>query len=131
MLLERHLRRCTRCAVEVAQIRALRVLLRRPDIEIPPTLLQRLIDVAPPRPSSPPAEPTGPRSPRRSVDSTGLVMAAVLLLVAVGIGVVVPGAGVALPPAARASLTGVLPADWVTGSRDAVIVPAVDNDPSP
>lgn len=129
----RHLRCCTRCELEVAQIRSLRRLLAAPKPPpLPPGLLSRLLDIGGAEPSAsrqvppghavpavppdvPSAVPDVPAVPparrhRGSVGAAGVLVAGVVLVGAAGTGAVLtspPGAWQG--PGARASLTSVLP----------------------
>lgn len=133
-LVRHHLRGCTRCAVEVAQVRALRDLLRDapPGPEVPPHLLDRLLALGgetgggEPGPVVPPVTAglheahEGPRG----VGAAGVLVASVLVLGAVVAGSAATGVPLPWPSAtARASVGAVLPRLWSeapegTGTQD-------------
>lgn len=145
-----HVRRCTRCAVEVAQIRALGELLRRPPPveDPPPELVERLLAIAgerpdpaepaEPEPSRPAGVPAGsPDRPRAGVGAVGAMVASLLLLATVAVGSAVTGVavpGTAWPSAtARAAMSSVLPRLWSGETRPggAASVRPVDNGARP
>ena len=141
-LLERHLGRCTRCALEVARSRQLRRRLASPPPQAPsPELLARLLDIG--REAEGPAPDLGPSSARPRGPATarppwsappGCWSRGCWSWVRRGAGAVVtggmaPGAG----PGARASLTTVLPRllSWPSGGDGAATVRPVDNGARP
>jgi anti-sigma factor RsiW len=114
-VLERHLARCTWCALEVARTRAVRGwLAAAPAPEPPPDLQERLLDIAGPRPAA--AVP--PPRHRRPVATVGVLVAGVLLVGTAGAGAVATSAsGPWSGTATRTSLTSVLPRMW-SGAAD-------------
>lgn len=148
-VLERHLVGCTRCAVEVAQIRALRRLLASPvDPVTPPGLEERLLGIAHrdhgrADPASPPEDgPVEPASDpavdrvaaRPLVGAVGVMAACLLVLGAAGAGALVTGMTTPAPGTPpRASLTTVLPRllSWTPDPGGAATVRPVDNGDRP
>ncbi len=147
-VLERHLVGCTRCAMEVAQIRALRRLLASPvDPGTPPGLEERLLGIArrdhgqpdpSPRPVDEPAEPAQPAADRVAarplVGAVGVMAACLLVLGAAGAGSLVTGMTTPAPGTPpRASLTTVLPRllSWSPDPGGAATVRPVDNGDRP
>lgn len=127
----RHLARCTRCELEVAQIRSLRRLLAAPEPPpMSPELLSRLLDiggVSGPGVPAEPFEPVGPpasRVPaarhRGGVGAAGVLVAGVVLLGAAGAGAAMTAApGTWQGAGARASLSTVLPSLFPGETRPA------------
>lgn len=130
-VLERHLAGCTRCAVEVAQIRSLRALLAAPEVpEPPPELRARLLALGEQQaPSAGPVGPVGPaehtprdhsfrehsfREPRSrtAVGAVGVLVAGVVLVGAAGAGAVVTSSTPWPGASTRASLSTVVPRLW-------------------
>lgn len=160
-LLDRHLRRCTRCSLEVARTRALSAwlarseapppgddLLRRlrriggepeptPPVEtaVPPGHGSAVPEAVAPSPARPEAArlPVAPRSGRATVGVAGVLVAGAVLVGSAGVGAVVTGANVPWPgaSAARAQLSTVLPALWSSDDRSGTADPPGGADPAP
>jgi len=156
--MERHLAGCTRCALEVAQLQALRRLLASPEVpEAPSGLRERLLGIgrdtgaetgaridpdaaagatharAADRPPSRVGEGLSP-AVRPVVGAMGLVAAGLVVLGAAGVGALVTGVTTPTPGmSTRASLTTVLPAllSWPDDPGAAATVRPVDNDDRP
>lgn len=145
-IVEHHLRRCTRCALEVARTRGLvQRLAAAPPPEPPPHLTEtlRAIPGRPPVPVDPPSPVAGPERqhepaptpprPRTAGGAVGVAVAGVVLVGAAGAGAVMtsPAASWSGPPPV-ASFNDVLPS-WSGGSGpDATVsIRPVDNDLGP
>jgi len=151
-----HLRGCTRCAVEVGQIRGLGRLLRStppPVAAAPDGLVDRLLAIGASQPADVVPEPVVPepvlvvpvpvrRAPvpevahvRPSVGAAGALVAAVVMVGTVGAGAVVTGVPVPWPSATtRASVATVLVPRLLSGPGEpggAVSVRPVDNGARP
>lgn len=110
-VVEHHLSRCTRCAVEVGRTRALQSWLSSAPVPEPsPELTERLLAIGGVHPRA--AEPAVPR-PRRAVSAVGVLVAGVVLVGAAGAGAAVTVATVPWSgDAPRASLSSILPRLW-------------------
>ena len=148
-VLEHHLRGCTRCALVVAQTRALGELLRTPPPvpEAPTALVERLLALDPaaldpavldpgalgPPALAPPVPSVDPHA-RRAVGAAAVLAAGLLVLGTVAAGATVTAASMPWPSAStRASMSAVVPRLFSGGVEPggAVSVRPVDNDQRP
>jgi anti-sigma factor RsiW len=110
-VVEHHLARCTRCALEVGRTRALQSWLSSAPVPEPSArLTDRLLAIGGVHPHQP--EAALPR-PRRAVTAVGVLVAGVVLVGAAGVGAAVTVATVPWSgDASRASLSSILPRLW-------------------
>lgn len=110
-VVEHHLARCTRCALEVGRTRALQSWLSSAPVPGPsPELTDRLLAIGGVHRR---VELPAPPRPRRSVSAVGVLVAGVVLVGAAGAGAAVTVTSVPWSgDAPRASLSSVLPRLW-------------------